>query len=37
MELQVHPVNAQEDHWDCTLSRNGPGVQQDCVGVRVCV
>jgi len=31
------PVNAQRDQWDCTVSWDEPGVQQDCVGIRVCV
>jgi len=31
------PVNAQGDQWDCTVSWDWPGVQQDCVGVCVCV
>ena len=30
------PVNAQGDQLDCTVSRDEPGVQRDCV-VCVCV
>jgi len=31
------PVNAQGAQWGCTVSEDGPGVQQDCVGVCVWV
>jgi len=30
-------VVVQGDQWDCTVSGDEPGVQQDCVGVCVCI